>query len=197
MQDLEHIVAANLAELRRSRGWTQAELAEQINYSDKSVSKWERGEGLPDLKVRHRMAELFNVPLDLFVTENAAEALAPETDRKSRRNYRFLLSLLLVSVIWITATVVFAYAAAYSKWVWMVFIWAIPSSFLVLSALFRRWGYRVTTLVFRSILSWSMLTAVYLQLLISRSINIWMVFLIGIPLQAALILWGQMKGTRK
>lgn len=197
MQDLEHIVAANLAELRRSRGWTQAELAEQINYSDKSVSKWERGEGLPDLKVLHRMAELFNVSLDLFVTENAAEALAPEANQKSRRNYRFLLSLLMVSVIWITATVIFAYAAAYSKWIWMCFIWAIPASFAVLSALFRRWGYRITTLVFRSVLAWSLLTAVYLQLLISRSINIWMVFLIGIPLQAALILWGQMKGTRK
>ena len=68
---LEEIVAQNLAELRKDRGWTQAELAEKLGYSGKSVSKWERGEALPDLKVLYQMSELFDVSLDCFVTENA------------------------------------------------------------------------------------------------------------------------------
>ena len=43
MDTLEEIVAYNLTELRKNARLTQAELAEKINYSDKSVSKWERG----------------------------------------------------------------------------------------------------------------------------------------------------------
>jgi len=153
---------------------------------------------LPDLKVLIQLAELFNVTLNDLVTENAAERLEPEVAAaKSQRNYRFLMALLAVSAVWITATVIFASAAVYSKWVWMSFIWAVPVSFLFLSAMFHRWGYRVTTTVFRSVLSWSLLVAVYLQLLVSCKANIWMLFLIGIPTQAALILWGQLKQTRK
>ena len=71
MNNLEQIVANNLTELRKEKKWTQAELAEKINYSDKSVSKWERGEALPDLKVLLQMAELFGVNLEYFTTENA------------------------------------------------------------------------------------------------------------------------------
>ena len=59
MNSLEQIVANNLTELRKEKKWTQAELAEKINYSDKSVSKWERGEALPDLKVLKQMADLY------------------------------------------------------------------------------------------------------------------------------------------
>ena len=197
-QSLEQIVANNLTELRKSRQWTQAELAERINYSDKSVSKWERGEGLPDLKVLVQLAELFHVTLDDFVTENAAERLEPAAAAaKSQRNYRFLMALLAVSAVWITATVIFASAAVYSKWVWMSFIWAVPVSFTFLSAMFQRWGYRITTTIFRSVLVWSLLVAVYLQMLVSCHANIWMIFLIGIPTQAALILWGQLKQPKK
>ena len=59
MNTLEQIVANNLTELRKEKKWTQAELAEKINYSDKSVSKWELGEALPDLKVLKQMADLY------------------------------------------------------------------------------------------------------------------------------------------
>ena len=44
---------------RKAAGLTQLELAEKLNYSDKSVSKWERGDGLPDITVLTNMAELF------------------------------------------------------------------------------------------------------------------------------------------
>ena len=70
MDCLEQTVANNLAELRREKKWTQAELAERINYSDKTVSKWERGEALPDLRVLSQMSELFGVDLGYFITEH-------------------------------------------------------------------------------------------------------------------------------
>ena len=43
MDDIKNIVAKNITELRLLNNMTQMELAEKINYSDKTVSKWERG----------------------------------------------------------------------------------------------------------------------------------------------------------
>ena len=43
MDALKVIIAANITQLRKENNLTQAELAEKLNYSDKAVSKWERG----------------------------------------------------------------------------------------------------------------------------------------------------------
>ena len=51
MEDLKFITAANIISLRTKAGMTQAQLAELLNYSDKSVSKWERAEAVPDAYV--------------------------------------------------------------------------------------------------------------------------------------------------
>lgn len=72
MDCLEQTVANNLTELRKKKNWTQAELATRINYSDKTVSKWGRGEALPDLRVLKQMSELFEVDLEYFITEHEA-----------------------------------------------------------------------------------------------------------------------------
>ena len=83
MPVLEQIVADNLTEFRKQKKWTQAELAEMLHYSDKSVSKWERGASLPDLKVMMRLAELFEVSLEDLTTENAARNRAHMSQSKS------------------------------------------------------------------------------------------------------------------
>ena len=56
---LRKTIAENLVYYRRHKGLTQAALAETLNYSDKSVSKWERGEGLPDITVLYLLAEFY------------------------------------------------------------------------------------------------------------------------------------------
>ena len=48
MNNIKSIIAQNITDLRRAKGLTQLELAEQLNYSDKAVSKWERAESMPD-----------------------------------------------------------------------------------------------------------------------------------------------------
>ena len=64
MNDFKRIIANNITELRRSVPLTQAELAEKLNYSDKAVSKWERGESIPDVIVLKQIADLFGVTVD-------------------------------------------------------------------------------------------------------------------------------------
>ena len=190
-QNLEQIVAANLAELRRAQGLTQAELAEKINYSDKSVSKLERGDGLPDLKVLTQLSALYGVSLDTFVTENAAQEIEQVQQPKSRLSLRILTELLAVSIIFLAATVIYVLASFYAKInLWTLFTWAVPLSFGVLTLFNLRWHYRVCTIVFSSLLSWCFLTALYLQLL---QYNIWMLFIIGVPAQAAISLFSQYK----
>ncbi len=189
-QHLEQIVAANLTELRRAQNWTQAELAEKINYSDKSVSKWERGDGLPDLKVLMQLAELYGVTLDCFVTEDGAKQKSAYKVPRQKVGFRVIMDLLTVSIVFLVATLVYVAVASYAKtYPWTVFIWALPVSSLLLTVFNVRWKFRVCAIVFGSILVWTLLTAVYLQLL---TYNLWMLFLIGIPAQAAIILGTQM-----
>lgn len=194
-QSLEQIVAANLAQLRRINGLTQAELAKKINYSDKSVSKWERGEGLPDLKVLVQLAALYGVPLDTLVTENTTREIEQSQKQRGRLSSRILSELLAVSIVYLATTVIYVLLAfLVHQNIWTLFIWAAPVSFAILTLLNLHWRYRVCTVVFISLLAWSVLTALYLQLL---QYNIWMLFIIGIPAQAAIILFSQYKRKSK
>lgn len=197
MEGLEQIVAQNLTELRKAQKWTQAELAEKLNYSDKSVSKWERGDALPDLKVLKQMADLFEVTLDYFVTENAAAEREKFEAPKSERGFRIGVELLAVCVVWLVGVSTFIFCSTYVQLrdPWLALIWAVPASAFVLSYFNIRWKFRVCTIVFQSILCWSLLAAVFLQLL-HFHFNLWQVFLIGVPTQAAILLWAQIRRSR-
>ena len=129
MEGLEQIVAQNLTELRKAQKWTQAELAEKLNYSDKSVSKWERGDALPDLKVLKQMADLFEVTLDYFVTENAAAEREKFEAPKSERGFRIGVELLAVCVVWLVGVSAFIFCSTYVQLrdPWLALIWAVPA----------------------------------------------------------------------
>ena len=63
MEEIKQIIAKNIANLRIAGKMTQLELAEKLNYSDKAVSKWERGESIPDVITLTLSAVLFVVLL--------------------------------------------------------------------------------------------------------------------------------------
>ena len=63
-EKLKMQVGCNIAACRKKAGMTQAELAMKLNYTDKAVSKWERGESVPDLPTLVQLAELFDISLD-------------------------------------------------------------------------------------------------------------------------------------
>ena len=73
IENLKSIIADNLTYYRKKAGITQQELAEKLNYSDKSVSKWERGEGVPDIYILKQIADLFEVTVnDLIESRSSA-----------------------------------------------------------------------------------------------------------------------------
>lgn len=77
MDELKVIIAENIQSLRRDAGMTQAALAEKLNYTDKAVSKWERGESVPDVAVLRDIADLFGVTVDYLLRQDHT------ADRKS------------------------------------------------------------------------------------------------------------------
>ncbi len=199
--ELEQIVSTNLTALRKKREWTQAELAEKINYSDKSVSKWERGEALPDLKVLTKLAELFGVTVDYFLTENAVEAPEQFASPAVRRRYQYWIVSLAVTLVWLIATMAFVYIAVESnldngvtEWAWTSFVWALPGSFLVLIIFDYLYFHSRCFVYFASALVWTLIASIFLQWL---NHAMWMLFLLGVPAQAILVLVDQVRRIKK
>ena len=67
MDERKATIASNLIKLRLAAGMTQAELGEKLNYSDKSISKWERGDVTTDVFVLMQIAEIFGVDVDYLL----------------------------------------------------------------------------------------------------------------------------------
>ena len=71
-EKLKQQIGSNIAAYRKRAGMTQVGLAEKLNHSDKAVSKWERGESMPDVTTLIQLAEQFDITVnDLVVDPNA------------------------------------------------------------------------------------------------------------------------------
>lgn len=69
----KHSIGKTIAELRKAKGWTQIELAEKLQVSDKAVSKWEKDSGAPSVEFFPALAELFGVSIDYLMTGKKPE----------------------------------------------------------------------------------------------------------------------------
>ena len=185
MADIKLITAENIARLRSASGMTQAELAQILNYSDKAVSKWERGESLPDVAVLKQISDLFGVTLDYLVNEHKnVEITSPPENKWMSRNH-LIITALSILCVWFIATVIFVSGFGAGLNMWLAFIAAIPVSMIVLLVLNSIWGKVRFNLVIISCLIWSLLITIYLILI---KYNFWVIFCTGIPLQIAAIL---------
>ena len=99
MDELKLIFASNLIRLRTAAGMTQAELGEQLNYSDKSISKWERGEAIPDAAVLKRMSEIFGVTVDYLLDEHDAWQPAPDPADVRDRSHASIIQVALTGIV--------------------------------------------------------------------------------------------------
>ena len=187
------IVAKNLIELRKSRNYTQSDLAELLNYSDKTISKWENGDSLPDISVLYALTQIYGISLDDLVHENATEKLNGRAEEKKLHLWqnRLIILCLSVSVVFLIASLVFVYLKLKADInYWEAFVWAVPASCVALLYFNRKTdkeealGGRVYRTIVLSVLCWSLLLAVYLQFL---SYQLWLIFVIGIPIEA--IVW--------
>ncbi|MBO5527830.1 MAG: helix-turn-helix transcriptional regulator [Bacilli bacterium] len=192
------IVAHNLAELRKSRGLTQGELAERFNYSDKSISKWEHGDTMPDIEVLKQLCDFYGVTLDYLVTENEQHH-SDMLKEQTRMANKWAIVALSVSAVWLVSVVFFVMGQVLlgeAKWIhvgWICFIWAVPASFIVMLVFNGIWGKSKWRTFLAIGLTWSALACIYITLGLfvenGSGWKLWPIFLIGIPLTIASILW--------
>lgn len=199
-EKLKTQLGANIASYRKRFRMTQAALAEKINYSDKAVSKWERGESIPDLPTIVLLAELFEVTVDDLIVdpdalpENTGKvekimSAAVEKTLKRKANKRAILGLssMLVWFVALLAYVLFSSLDLENSW--LAFIYAFPVNCIVLLTLRSAWrDFRWNQTLVSGIV-WGALASIYATLLVLLQLNIWKVFLLGIPGQLAIFFW--------
>ena len=200
IKDLKPVIAKNISELRRANDITQAELAEKLNYSDKAVSKWERGESVPDVMVLSEIADIFNVTVDYLLTEDHAPAKEiVESDLKVLTKNRVIItimSLFLVLLVSTFAFVIMNMAMGFRYWHFLSYLYALPVCSVILIVFNTVWFNTRFNFVYISLLMWSVLAALIVTFL-ACDINIAMLAAVGIPGQIIIIMWSQLKFTSK
>lgn len=193
MNDLKQIFALNLQSLRQANGLTQTGLAEKLNYSDKAVSKWERGESIPDASVLKQISSLFGITLDSLLTDHAHETEPYweknlDRERLQQKKHR-RIAFVTIAALWVAVVlamiIVWGIEDAFTKPVWMIPVYGVAGTCLLVVIFNSIWGSYKPVLLWISIslLVLSVLVAVYLQLLPR---NLWMLFLIMIPVEILL-----------
>ena len=182
-QEFKTIVAGKIAYYRKRDGITQGELAQYLNYSDKSVSKWERGEGIPDAYVLSRIAERFGVTMNDLT--NGGEP-APSDTSEDKKKYIIVLS---VGLAWLTASVVFFILKLIVPDLereWLTFIYAIPVSFIVTTVFSCIWYGMLLRTISVSGIIWGVFLSVILTFPISKILYL---LIICAVFQIIVIIW--------
>lgn len=193
MEELKMIIAGNIGQLRRNAGMTQLELAEYLNYSDKAVSKWERGESIPDIVTLKAVADRFSVSVDyLLRPDHPAETEIKRQYTKRQRLNHALITLISCVLVWLIAIFVHAVVHAANPTegkLWMTYMYAVPATLVVLLVLNSIWGNRRHNFIIISALIWTVLACVYISILVFIPLNMWLLFVIGVPAQIIVGLW--------
>ncbi|MCD7847970.1 MAG: helix-turn-helix domain-containing protein [Oscillospiraceae bacterium] len=185
MKEIETTIASNIIELRTRAGMTQLELAEKLNYSDKSVSKWERAEALPDVIVLRNIADIFGVTVDYLVRPHDPEEKISILDSvKSTIPYQIIMAITSVGIMTV-ATILFIIFWLRGIIYWQVFVYALPILMISLLVLNSIWHDGKYNFVIVSLLVLSIVTTLYVVFL---KHNWWQLFLIEIPAEALVVL---------
>ncbi len=199
MDNLATIVGKNLANLRKTKGLTQSELASLIHYSDKSISKWELGYALPSVDILMDFCSFYGVTLDYLVSEKteeeAKEALTPK-EQKGDPNRPIIMGMTVMVAIIIAMCIFFSsyfipMGGKKPDLDWSVFMWTVPCTLFVLTLethFFYHSGLWTTILASSSMWSLILSFAFFFQFVKEPPESIWYILFVGIPLQIIFIL---------
>lgn len=180
-ETIRNAIARNIAFFRKNAGQTQAELAEKLNYSDKSVSKWERAEGVPDIYVLMQIAQLYQVTVNDLISE--------EEPRLPSRKPKVLILLLSLGLVWLAATVMFFALMLLCPEMpgkWLCFLYGIPVSGILLTVFTCLWWQLWKRCAAVSLLIWGMAVCIHLTLTLPGS---YLIYVVAGVMQVLTVLW--------
>lgn len=193
MSELKQIIGKNIINLRKSRGLTQAELADKLNYSDKAVSKWECGDAVPDIVVLKQLADMLGVTVDYLIEENHDNGNSADEVSSAIKKNRRIITFLSAALVWLIAAIIFTVlnlCMDKPKYTWLAFVYAVPVTAIVFLVFNSIWGNTRRNFLIITVLVWMTLGAVYLSFL---DHDIWLIFIWGIPAQIIIFLWSRLK----
>ncbi len=202
-EKLKSQLGTNIAAFRKRNGMTQLVLAEKLNFSDKAVSKWERGESIPDVLTLMEIADIFGVTVDDLLKDHNAlpqdvgkveqvMGKAVEKTLKRKADKRIITGLCTV-LVWFVALLVFVIWSCFDFWHSLIpFFYAIPTSCIVQLSLRSAWrDFRSNKWLISGIV-WGSLLSIYMTVFLFFGIHFLKLFLLGIPGQVAILLWFRM-----
>ena len=178
---LRKTVAKNIAAYRKAHPDTQLDLATKLNYSDKSVSKWERGESLPDVYILSQIADLYGVSVSALIGEI-------QPPKESKPHYHMFILLLSLALTMAVATLLFSMfmicKVPYPAW--MFFVYALPVCSIICIVFTSLWWGILWQGVSVSALIWTLGLSLYLSFELE---NVSLIFLVCAALQVLTVLW--------
>ena len=178
---LRKTVAKNIAAYRKAHHDTQLDLATKLNYSDKSVSKWERGESLPDVYILSQIADLYGVSVSALIGEI-------QPPKESKPHYHMFILLLSLALTFAVATLLFAMfmICGVDYPAWMFFVYALPVGSIICIVFTSLWWGILWQGVSVSALIWTLGLSLYLSFELE---NVSLIFLVCAALQVLTVLW--------
>ncbi|MCL2177273.1 MAG: helix-turn-helix domain-containing protein [Firmicutes bacterium] len=200
-------VGRSIAFFRKRAGYTQLELADKINYTDKAISKWERGDGIPDLNILIKLANVFGIRVVDILNSEKAEVLAGVETRAKKKplterwNVRVIVPIMSIMFVFTVATFLFGFSVILPTGVriqhsWMFYIYAMPFAAVVAIIFSGLWGkhlifrgfslHRVFVIISISALLWTLSLAAHLSF---DTEHPFIFYVIAAPIQAIIVLF--------
>ena len=197
----QELLAKNLAYYRKASGLTQLELADKFNYSDKSVSKWERGEGFPDIFVLKSLADFYGITVDDFY-QSEHKAVKVSQNKKRKQTYLKLLSiginwLVTVLTFFLLNTLLSRFAPDAPFESWLTFIYGTLTTGIILLVWEFIYHNRFLRMIATSIIIWTAALSLFLTFLVVMRLALPLLFIVAIPLEVLEIIWYLFRRNRK
>ena len=195
LSELKLVTASNIIKLRTGAGMTQAELGALLNYSDKTISKWERGEAIPDAYVLTQMAEIFGVTVDALLSSHDKWEPAPDPNEVPERSYSVNM-IIAVAVLGVWTLALTAFVALWLAGIirWQIFAVALPVSILTYLVLICVFGKKRHLQFVIALFVLSLFVTAYLLFVHA---NPWQIFLICVLAEALVFLSCNIKNRPK
>ena len=199
-ENLKSIISTNLVKYRKAMNLTQIELSEKINYSDKNISRWERGDSIPEITILKKLADLYGITVNDFLVEKSEVNLEPEPKKKKTKllnKKQTLIMLLSVSIVWLVAIVTYcvfhAFVPTLKNEAWKLFLLALPLSTIIVLVFTSIWCTNLMNAIVVTFLIWFMAVAIYFCVQFESN---WLIFIVAIPFQIIDILWFTFKKVK-
>ncbi len=176
--ELGRILAENIAYYRKKLNLTQLELAEKLNYSDKSVSKWERAEGIPDVFVLKELSVFFGVSIDTLLSKRKK----PFSLFRNKYLLAYFYAFIFVVIGITTYGVLNLLHIEYDNW--KIIIYSLVFASLTLLIFHLVWQRLIEIYIYLTLFVW--LLSLSITLMMMQPDNHW-VYIITAPIYALLV----------